>query len=464
MASIEARKNKAGEITSYRIVVSGGFDYTGKRIKHTKLWTPDKKMTARQLDKALSRAVADFEREIEQGFQTDNRQTFAQYAEYVIALKERSGIKPRTIDRYRELLPRINQAIGHLKLAEIRPQHLNSFYANLGEQGIRADGSKAVAKVDMAALLKKCRLSKAAVSRKAGISAATMTNATRGDQITQEKAEAIAAALEMKLADLFELRQDTRPLSDKTILEHHRLISTILNQAEREMLVQYNAAAKAMPPKTKKKNPTYYQPEEMDIILDALDTAPLKWKTLTYFLIDTGCRRGEAAGLKWESIDIDSGIVTIERALLYDAQRGIYEGTTKTGKNRTVHIAAETIALLKRLRVKQMSDRLASGDLWNDTGYVFTRDNGLPLNPDSITDWLNKFSRDKGLPHIHPHAFRHTAASMMISEGVDLVTAAHELGHANASTTATIYAHQIEEAQAKATEVRASVFARRKQA
>ena len=97
-------------------------------------------------------------------------------------------------------------------------------------------------------------------------------------------------------------------------------------------------------------------------------------------------------------------------------------------------------------------------------GYVFTRDNGLPLNPDSITDWLNKFSRDKGLPHIHPHAFRHTAASMMISEGVDLVTTAHELGHANASTTATIYAHQIEEAQAKATEARASVFSRRKQA
>lgn len=71
MASIEARKNKTGEITSYRIVVSGGFDYTGKRIKHTKLWTPEKKMTSRQLEKALSRAVADFEREIEQGIRAE---------------------------------------------------------------------------------------------------------------------------------------------------------------------------------------------------------------------------------------------------------------------------------------------------------------------------------------------------------------------------------------------------------
>lgn len=57
------------------------------------------------------------------------------------------------------------------------------------------------------------------------------------------------------------------------------------------------------------------------------------------------------------------------------------------------------------------------------------------MRPDSITDWLNKFSEENDLPHIHPHAFRHTAASMMIANGVDLVNAAAELGHATASTT-----------------------------
>lgn len=66
------------------------------------------------------------------------------------------------------------------------------------------------------------------------------------------------------------------------------------------------------------------------------------------------------------------------------------------------------------------------------------------------------------LPHIHPHAFRHTAASTMIASGVDLVTTAAELGHANANTTATIYAHQIAIARATAADVRAGVFAGRK--
>lgn len=84
------------------------------------------------------------------------------------------------------------------------------------------------------------------------------------------------------------------------------------------------------------------------------------------------------------------------------------------------------------------------------------------MNPDSITDWLNNFSEKHHLPHIHPHAFRHTAASTMIANGVDLVTTAAELGHANANTTATIYAHQIAIARATAADVRAGVFAGRK--
>lgn len=462
MATIEKRCNKSGGIT-YRITVAGGLDSTGKQIRHRMTWKPEPKMTARQTEKALARAAADFEREIEQGYQIDHKQSFAEYAAYVIDLKERTGIKPRTIDRYRELMVRIDKAIGHIKLSDLRPQHLNAFYKNLGEQGIRADGDKAVSSVDFSRLLAKRRLSKAELARRAGVAASTVSAVAQGKTISRKKAECVAMALGLKLTDVFKLEQDTRPLSDKTILEYHRLISTIMTQAEKEMLVPYNPAAKATPPKVQKKNPDYYQPEQMDMILDALDKAPLKWRTITYLMIDTGCRRGEAAGVKWESIDFDTGTITIERALLYSAKRGVYEGTTKTGKTRTVKIAPETLALLKRHRAEQFKLQLANGDRWNDTGYVFTQDNGKPINPDSVTDWQNKFSAAHGLPHIHPHAFRHTAASIMIADGVDLVTTANELGHADATTTTAIYAHQIAEAKAKAAEVRSGVFSHRRQ-
>ena len=72
------------------------------------------------------------------------------------------------------------------------------------------------------------------------------------------------------------------------------------------------------------------------------------------------------------------------------------------------------------MRLKKGSDR-------KETGMVFTKDNGERLHPSSITRWLDNFSRDNGLPHIHPHAFRHTAASTMIANGVDLVTTAADV-------------------------------------
>lgn len=149
MATIEKIQGKNG--TTYRISVSSGFDTSGKRIRHRMTYKPEPGMTARQIKRAVQRAAADFERSIEQGYALDNRQAFAEYAAYVLDLKERDGTKAKTLDRYKELMIRINQAIGHLKLADIRPQHLNSFYKNLAEPGIRLGGGIATAKIDLAA-------------------------------------------------------------------------------------------------------------------------------------------------------------------------------------------------------------------------------------------------------------------------------------------------------------------------
>lgn len=460
MATIEKRIGKSGKV-SYRITVAGGIDNTGKQIRTRRTWEPPREgMTEKQIEKALSRAVADFEREIEQGYRLDHKQTFAEYAVYVLNLKERTGTKPRTIERYQALLERVNQAIGHLKLTDIRPQHLNAFYQNLGEEGIRRGATKAVTNTDIKAWIKNNGTSITKLAEKAGIANATLSAAIKGERISGESASAISAAMGLQLCDVFSLTQNTSPLSNKTILEHHRMISSILAQAEKEMLIQFNPAAKATPPKVQQKTPDYYQPKTISQILDALDNAPLKWKTATYLLIDTGCRRGEAMGLKWESLDLDSGIMTIERALLYSPKKGVYESTPKTGKSRVLRLAPETVQLLRKWKVAQDDLHKGYADAWIDTGYVFTQDNGDRMNPDSLTDWLNKFSKANALPHIHPHAFRHTAASMMIANGVDIVTTANELGHANATTTATIYAHQIAEAKAKAENVRVGVFKR----
>ena len=460
MATIEKLTGKTG--TTYRITVYSGFDTQGKRIRHRQTYKPDPGMTPRQIEKAVQRAATDFERSIEQGFVLDNRQTFAEYAAYVLDLKERSGTKPKTLDRYRELMGRINQAIGHVKLADIRPQHLNSFYKNLSEPGIRETGGIATAKIDLATWLKANKKSRAGIARAAGVAASTVSAAAQGQPIQEVKAEAIAQAMGKRLGDVFTVEYDMEPLSDKTVLAYHRLISIILAQAEKEMLVPYNAAAKATPPKAAKKAPNYFQPETISEILKALEAEPLKWQLITHMLLVTGCRRGEIMGLKWDKVDFKTNRVKIDRELIISKSKGVHESTTKTNDIRYLTLPTETMLLLRKYKREQLRLQLANGDRWIDTGYVFTQDNGDHMNPDSVTGWLYGFSRRHGLPHINPHAFRHTVASVLLANGTDIVTVAAQLGHASASTTESFYAHIIEENKAKASECIADVLLRKK--
>ena len=460
MATIEKQVGKNG--TTYRITVYAGFDTQGKRIRHRMNYKPTPGMTPRQIEKAAQKAAMDFERSIEQGFALDNRQTFAEYAAYVLDLKQRTGTKARTLDRYQDMMIRINQAIGHIKLADLRPQHLNSFYKNLAEPGIRMGGGSAKAKIDMVAWLKKHKISRGKLAEKAGISAATVGVAVKGESIKIEKAQAIAQAMEKKVDDVFKVEKNMEPLADKTILEHHRLISTILAQAEKEMLVPYNAATKATPPRTTKKDPNYFQPETVAAILEALESEPLKWRLITHLLIVTGCRRGEIMGLKWEKVDFDNCRVKIDRALVSSKSKGVFEESTKTSDIRHLHLPKETMDLLLQHKREQLRLQLANGDRWLHTGYVFTQDNGDHMNPDSITGWLKDFSTRHSLPHINPHAFRHTVASVLLANGTDIVTVSKQLGHASITTTESFYSHIIEENKAKAADCIANVLIRKK--
>ena len=98
------------------------------------------------------------------------------------------------------------------------------------------------------------------------------------------------------------------------------------------------------------------------------------------------------------------------------------------------------------------------GEYYQNQDFVFSQDNGKPMHPDSVTDYLKKFSKRHGLPHINAHAFRHTMASMLYFNGVDSVSISKRLGHAQVSTTANIYAHVMEEADQRNADILSSIF------
>ena len=252
---------------------------------------------------------------------------------------------------------------------------------------------------------------------------------------------------------------DEAAINALLLQKYHRLISTVLEQAVKEGLVPFNVAARATLPKAEHKDVNYFQPEQVAAIREALEQEPMKWKTLVHLLLITGARRGEVLGLKWDKVDFEGNRIFICNNILYRADVGIYESSPKTERSRRyVALPTETMQLLRRYRAWQAEERLRLGEYYQNQGFVFAQDNGNPMHPDSVTNWLKKFSRRHDLPHINPHAFRHTMASMLYFNGVDSVSISKRLGHAQVSTTANIYAHVLEGADQRNADILSEIF------
>lgn len=460
MANIQERRDKSGKLISYSIRVHRGRGSDGKQLKPwTATFDVQPTWTEKSARKKAEAFAATFEKECKSGTASDTRQRFEEYCEYVIELKEQRGAKHSTIVRYKELTGRIYPQIGHIKLKDLRVDHLNSLYTALSKTGIKKATERATAKIDFRAMLKEKKLSIEKLAKLSGLAPSTVGAVVHGKTVNKKTAQAVASAVGIKYETAFLEELTDSTLSPKTVLEHHRLISTVLEQAVKEGLIPFNPAHRADPPKVDKKEVNYFQPEQIAAIRDALEEEPLKWKTLIHLFLITGARRGEVLGLKWSAVDFERNRLHICNSVLYSVDRGVYEDTPKTDtSNRYITIPAETMALLRSWKAQQAADRLRLGQYYVNRDFVFAQDNGAPMNPDGVTSWLSDFSARHGLPHINPHAFRHTMASMLYFNGADSVSISKRLGHAQVSTTANIYAHVIEEADQKNADILADVF------
>lgn len=460
MANLQERRDKSGNLISYSIRVHRGRGADGKQLKP---WTATFDVlltwTEKSARKKAETFAANFEKECRAGATSDSRLRFSEYCNYCIDMKEQRGTKHSTIVRYRDLTTRIYPVIGHIKLKDIRADHLNSLYTDLSKKGAGKSRIWAVAKVDLAAELKSKDMKRVQLAEQTALPLRTIYSAVKGERISHNAAVSIAAALNQKVERLFTIEQDQRALSAKTVLEHHRLISTVLDQAAKEGLVPFNVASKATLPKVQRKDVNYFQPDQIAAIRDALEQEPIKWKTLLHLFLITGARRGEILGLKWGAVDFEQNRIHICNSILYTPDRGVYEDTPKTPtSNRYITLPAETMQLLRQYQAWQSGERLRLGEYFEYQSFVFSQDNGKPMHPDSVTDWMAKFSKRRGLPHLNPHAFRHTMASMLYYNGVDSVSISKRLGHAQVSTTANIYAHVIEAADQRNADILADVL------
>lgn len=447
MSTIRKRNN------SYEISVSCGYDINGKQIRRTMTYKPDPNMTAKQIEKEVQRQAVLFEEQCAKGLVMDGKIKFADFAAEWFKHKK-NELRPKTYARYESMLPRINAAIGHLRLDRIQPQHLLSFYENLSEGGIRQD-TKYKCTLNLNKYLEENKLTTAELSRRAEIPSSSITSVKQGQNCTLTTAQSIAKGLNMPLQDIFTPIDINKPLSSKTVLHHHRLISSILSTAVEWGTLFANPCDRTKPPRVEKKEPKYLDEVQAATLLDLLEAESTEYKTMIRLLLFTGLRRGELLGLEWKDIDFDKSTLQICRTSLYLPDKGIFEDETKNAtSNRIIKLSQTAINDLRAYRVWQMEQRFKIGDKWTETSRIFTTEDGKPLHPDTLSRWFSKFikAHSDNLPPITIHSLRHTNATLQIAGGVPLTTVAKRLGHADTVTTSKIYAHAIKSADEAAAE------------
>ena len=238
-----------------------------------------------------------------------------------------------------------------------------------------------------------------------------------------------------------------KKLQPKSIQNIHGFISAVLEQADRDGIVVRNVAHRAIPPKIPARDPETLEVSQLEILMDTLKAEPMRWRAAMLLLINTGMRRGELFGLKWDKIDLNTGTLEIANNLLRSREtHELYEDTPKTkASKRVLRLPSDMVSFLKQYKAWQNAERLRLGEYYQDHGWVFAKDNGDPMHPDSLTNYCVKLSKRLGF-HVHPHLFRHTQASILIANGVPITAVSKRLGHSQTSTTMNIYAHALKNA------------------
>ena len=377
MSTIEKRGD------SYRIVVSCGFDVNGKRIKRSMTWKPDRAYTPKQLEKALNKAAVEFEAKVLSGeIAADSRLKLVDFIpQYMESAKLK--LEPTTIAEYTRVIDKyILPALGHLRLKDIRPAHVQKFVNMLSSGEYRQDGKTGA--------LKPASVKRYYAVLQSILSAAyrlelLLSNPTDSGKITLPTMEEQKTDIMSKeqLAEMLEAL-DSEPLQLQVII--HLAIITGCRRGE---------------------------------------LTSLKWSDINFEKCEITVSKslyqlkGEKAKTK-RTKNKKKRVVTIPEYCI------------------------ELLRLL-RIEQTEKRFKLGTAWNGTADNYVFIKNDGSVMHPSTPTEQFNDFLQRHDLKHIKFHALRHTSATLSLLNGANIKQVAARLGHSQLSTT-NRYLHAIQEA------------------
>jgi integrase len=261
-------------------------------------------------------------------------------------------------------------------------------------------------------------------------------------------------------AELARSRQrGMKPLSPATVRRAHAMLHRALRDAVRWDRIARNPADLSDPPKqraTAAREMSTWSADDVVAFLSSVHDDRLY--ALWLFLITTGVRRGEAAGLRWREVDLERRRASIRQAHVAVGY-AVEVAEPKTSRSRRVlALDKGTVAVLRAHRKAQMADRLAAGTAWRETGLVFVQSDGVALHPDRITKLFAKAVLAARVPRIRLHDLRHTHATLALAAGLHPKVVSDRLGHSTTSVTLDIYSHVTPSLQEEAAETVAALL------
>lgn len=246
---------------------------------------------------------------------------------------------------------------------------------------------------------------------------------------------------------LREGKQDGTPLSGRTTLHLYRILNRALSQAVKWKLLTVNPLTAVEPPKAKRYQARALSVEETVTLLSALEGT--RFWLPSVIALGLGLRRGEVLALKWGDLDLERGVVDVQRSMEQTVGK-LSDKARKNDKPLRLPLPDALVTALRQQKGKQAEERLLVGRQYKDRGFVFAKTNGDPWLPDQFSTEFRAALKAKGLPLLRFHDLRHSHASQLIEAGEHLSVISKRLGHSGIAITHDTYAHLLPGVQERA--------------
>lgn len=422
MAYIKRKQNG-----SYLVTVSCGRDSQDKKITRSTTFKPElltakgNPKTEKTLEKEVAAFAADFEKKVLTGAYTEGSVlSFEKFSQRY--LEEYASIfqAPRTLQSTKAALKIFVTDFGYMHLEALTPLFLQTYTNNLYKQK-KATGAPGT-------------LSHGTIKRRMAVLSAMLSQAVRWNLIASNPMDRV----QLKQLDIEPQEEKIRYFTQ----EEAKIFLTAID----DYLTAHEYATRHRIDNSGNVYPVNAYVLEHEV--------PLQMKLFFYLAMFSGARRGELIALEWTDFNFETAALNIYKSS-YAADGEMITKTTKTkGSIRTITLPLSVIDLAKEWKAKQIERKTRVESQWVGKNYVFTQWNGRQMHIDSpykvfkriIQNYNDtKPSEAPKLPQIPLHGLRHTAATLLISQGIDIRTVAGRLGHSATSTTLNVYAHALNE-------------------